>query len=262
MATDTPLDRFKAVLGGTARALSDEAEVELAYTADAPAQSGKHLRVPMPARTLPAEQVAEARGFADGFALRLRHHDDALHARGAPAEATARSVYDAVETARVEALGSRGYDGIADNLARALDVRLRSDPITRARTKSEVPLASALGLMVREALTGRLPPVEAEPGLALVREWIDGKVDLSALALALDDQRAFQGLTRKLLEQLELVEGEQAPQDSDEGGEDAEGEEGQETDEADEGEAEGAEGESEVEARGQQRDDQSQEGES
>jgi len=262
MATDTPLDRFKAVLGGTARALSDEAEVELAYTADAPAQSGKHLRVPMPARTLPAEQVAEARGFADGFALRLRHHDDALHARGAPAEATARSVYDAVETARVEALGSRGYDGIADNLARALDVRLRSDPITRARTKSEVPLASALGLMVREALTGRLPPVEAEPGLALVREWIDGKVDLSALALALDDQRAFQGLTRKLLEQLELVEGEQAPQDSDEGGEDEEGEEGQETDEADEGEAEGAEGESEVEARGQQRDDQSQEGES
>lgn len=262
MATDTPLDRFKAVLGGTARALSDEAEVELAYTADAPAQSGKHLRVPMPARTLPAEQVAEARGFADGFALRLRHHDDALHARGAPAEATARSVYDAIETARVEALGSRGYDGIADNLARALDVRLRSDPITRARTKSEVPLASALGLMVREALTGRLPPVEAEPGLALVREWIDGKVDLSALALALDDQRAFQGLTRKLLEQLELVEGEQEPQDSDEGGEDEEGEEGQDTDEADEGEAEGSEGESEVEARGQQRDDQAQEGES
>ena len=262
MATDTPLDRFKAVLGGAARALSDEAEVELAYTADAPAQSGKHLRVPMPARTLPAEQVAEARGFADGFALRLRHHDDALHARGAPAEATARSVYDAIETARVEALGSRGYDGIADNLARALDVRLRSDPITRARTKSEVPLASALGLMVREALTGRLPPVEAEPGLALVREWIDGKVDLSSLALALDDQRAFQGLTRKLLEQLELVEGEQEPQDSDEGGEDEEGEEGQDTDEADEGEAEGSEGESEVEARGQQRDDQAQEGES
>jgi cobaltochelatase CobT len=262
MATDTPLDRFKAVLGGTARALSDEAEVELAYTADTPVQSGKHLRVPMPARTLPADQVAEARGFADAFALRLRHHDDALHLRGAPAEATARSVYDAIENARVEALGSRGYAGIADNLTRALDVRLRSDPITRARNRSEVPLASALGLMVREALTGRLPPVEAEPGLALVRDWIGGKADLSTLALALDDQRAFQGLTRKLLEQLELVEGEQEPQDSDEGGEDEEGEEGQDTDAPDEAEAEGAEGESEVEARGQQRDDQAAEGES
>ncbi|WP_294196845.1 cobaltochelatase subunit CobT [uncultured Sphingomonas sp.] len=262
MATDTPLDRFKAVLGGTARALSDEAELELAYTSDAPAQSGKHLRVPMPARTLPAEQVAEARGFADAFALRLRHHDTALHARGAPADATARAVYDAVEDARVEALGSRGYAGIADNLAHALDVRLRSDPITRARNRSEVPLASALGLMVREALTGRMPPAEAEPALALVREWIGDKTDLGALALALDDQQSFQALTRKLLEQLELVEGEQQPQDSDEGGEDEEGEEGQDTDAPDEGDAEGSEGESEVEARGEQRDDQSEQGES
>lgn len=262
MATDTPLDRFKAVLGGAARALSDEAEVELAFTADSPAQSGKHLRVPMPARTLPAAQVAEARGFADGFALRLRHHDIALHQRGAPADATARSVYDSIEAARVEALGSRGYQGIGDNLASALDVRLRTDPITRARNRSEVPLSTALELLVREALTGRPAPVVAEPALAMVREWIGDKTDLAALSLALDDQRAFQGLTRKLLEQLELVEGEQEPQQSDEEGEDEEGDESQDTDEADEGEAEGSEGESDVEARGEQRDDPSSEGES
>ena len=83
MATETPLDRFKNVLGGAARAIADEPEIELAFTADAPAQSGKHIKVPMPARTLPADQVAEARGFADGFALRLKHHDTSLHARGA-----------------------------------------------------------------------------------------------------------------------------------------------------------------------------------
>ena len=133
MANETPLDRFKAVLAGASRAIAEEPEVELAFTADAPMQSGKHIKVPMPARSLPADQVAEARGFADGFALRLRHHDGALHARGAPADAVARAVFDAVETARVEALGSRGYAGITDNLAHALDVRLRADPITRAR---------------------------------------------------------------------------------------------------------------------------------
>ncbi|TCP37103.1 cobaltochelatase subunit CobT [Sphingomonas sp. BK235] len=262
MATDTPLDRFKSVLGGTARALSDVAEVELAFTADAPAQSGKHLRVPMPARTLPADQVAEARGFADSFALRLRHHDTALHARGAPEDATARGVYDAIEDARVEALGSRGYQGITANLATALDVRLRADPILRARNRSEVPLATALGLMVREALTGERPPVATEPGLALVREWVEERADLATLALALDDQRAFQGLARKLLEDLELVEGDRTPEQSDEGGDEEEGEEGQDTDQPDEGDAEGSEGESEVEARGQQRDDESSEGES
>ena len=105
MTTETPLDRFKSVLGGATRALSDEAEVELAYTADAPTQSGKHIKVPMPARSLPADQVAEARGFADGFALRLKHHDSALHNRSAPHDAVARAVFDAVESARVEALG-------------------------------------------------------------------------------------------------------------------------------------------------------------
>lgn len=260
MSAETPLDRFKSVLGGTARALSDEQEVELAFTADAPSQSGKHLKVPMPARTLPADQVAEARGFADAFALRVRLHDAGLHAKGAPTEAVARAVYDAVETARVEALGSRGYAGIADNLATALDVRLRSDPITRARGRDEVPLSTALGLMAREALTGRAPPEAAEPGVAMVREWIEEKVDLTALALALDDQRAFQGLTRKLLEDLELVQGEDKPEESDEGGEEEEGEEAQDSEESDEGEAEGAEGEAQTEARGEQSDSEQAEG--
>ena len=262
MAQDTPLDRFKAVLSGTARALSDEAEVELAFTADAPAQSGKHLKVPMPARTLPADQVAEARGFADSFALRLRLHDAGLHARGAPVDTVARAVFDAVETARIEALGSLGYQGITDNLATALDVKLRADPITRARNRSEVPLSTALQLLVREALTGAPSPVAAEPGLALVREWIGEKTDLSALVLALDDQRSFQQLATKLLRDLELVEGDQVPEESDEGGEEDEGEEGQDTDEADEGDAEQSEGDAQMEQRGQQREDQSEEGES
>jgi cobaltochelatase CobT len=60
VSQETPLDRFKAVLAGASRALADEPEVELAFTADAPVQSGKHLKVPMPARALPADQVAEA----------------------------------------------------------------------------------------------------------------------------------------------------------------------------------------------------------
>src|SRR3546814_3694063 len=110
----------------------------------------------MPARQLPPDQVAEARGFADQFALRMRLHDSAMHLRGAPTEAVARAVYDAVENARVEALGSRGYQGIADNLETALALRLRSDPIVRARTRDEVPLSTALGLMGSEEHTSEL----------------------------------------------------------------------------------------------------------
>ena len=262
MATETPLDQFKAVLGGTARALADEPEIELAYTADAPAQSGKHLKVPMPARTLPPEQVAEARGFADSFALRLRLHDSKLHLRGAPDEAVARSVFDAAETARVEALGGRGYAGITANLTRALEMRLRSDPITRARGRDEVPLSTAVSLLVRERLTGQEAPAVAQPGLSLVREWIEDKAgtELDNLALAIDDQRAFATLATRLLEDLELIEGEQVPEESDEGGSDDEGEEEQGGDEPDEGEAEGEQDQGETEARGEDRQSEGEQG--
>ena len=259
--TETPLDRFKAVLGGASRAIADEPEVELAFTADAPTSSGKHLKVPMPARALPADQVAEARGFADGFALRLKHHDAALHLKAAPGEAVARAVFDAVEGARVEALGSRGYTGITDNLATALDVRLRSDPITRARTRDEVPLSTALALMVRERLTGQASPASADAGLAMVREWVEGRADLDALALAIDDQRAFQALATRLLEDLELIEGAPIPEEADEGGAEDEGTEEAADDQGEEGEEQGGEGEAEVEARGEQTEGDGEEGE-
>ena len=261
MPTDTPLDRFKAVLGGAARALADEPEVELAFTADAPAQSGKHLKVPMPARALPVEQVAEARGFADAFALRLKHHDAGLHARAAPAEAVARAVFDSVETARVEALGSRGYEGIAANLDSALEMRMRADPLTRARSRAEVPLPTALGLLAREALTGRESPAAAQPGLALVRDWVTERADLSALALALDDQRAFQALATRMLADLELIEADQQPDEADEGGSDEEGEDEQTPDEGEQNDEEGGQADGEVEARGESTDAEGDEGE-
>ena len=69
------------------------------------------------------------------------------------------------------------------------------------------------------------------------------------MALALDDQRAFQALTMKMLADLELVEGDAVPEDSDEGGDESEGDDQSEQDEG-EDEEQGGEGEAQVEARG------------
>jgi len=250
------LDTFRAVLGGAARAMAREPEVELAFTTEAPSASGKHLKVPMPPRSLPAAEVAEARGVADGFALRLRHHDAALHARGAPVEAVARAVFDSIEQARVEAVGGRGMAGVRENLANALDLKMRSDPITRARTREEVPLSTAIGLMVRERLTGQLPPAAAEPGMMLVRDWIEDKAgtELDGLALALDDQRTFARLAKRLLEDLELIDGEVTPDDARDEGEESEGDDQEEGGDGDEGEDNpaGAEGEMETRAESEE----------
>lgn len=215
MTIRSPLDDFKTVLTSTARAVAREAEVELAFTADAPGASNKHFRVPMPSRTLPPEQIAEARGFADSMALKLRHHQPALHAANRPADPIAGAVFDGLENARIEALGARSMQGIARNLDAAMTLRMRSDPIARAQHADEVPLQSALELLARERLTGAAPPASAEKGLGLVRQWVEDKAgsDLDALALALDDQSAFAGLVGKLLADLDLTQGEIAPEE-------------------------------------------------
>ncbi len=231
MADESPLDRFRAVLTGTARAISLDAEVEVAWTADAPVQSGSSMRVPMPGRMLPAEQVAQARGYADSMALRLRHHNVSLHGRHAPTEALARACYDAVEQVRYEALGSKSYAGMRGNLDAALTVRMASDPIARATRPEEVPLPSALALLLREKLTGEAAPASTDVGMAMVRSWIESKAsdDFESLALSLDDQHAFQKLTLDMLQHLELTQSaheqnEEAEEDESEDQED-EGEE-------------------------------------
>lgn len=224
MADETPLDRFRSVLTGTARAISLDPEVEVAWTADAPVQSGQSMRVPMPGRSLPAEQVAEARGHADSMALRLRHHNAALHGRNAPSEALARACYDAVEQVRYEALGANAYAGMRGNLGAALAMRMASDPIARAAKPEDVPLPTALALLLREKLTGETSPASTDTGMAMVRSWIESKVggDVEGLALSLDDQRAFQQIALDMLQHLDLT---QSASDQEEDTQDDEGEE-------------------------------------
>ena len=234
MADESPLDRFKLALTGAARAIGHEPEAEVSWTADAPAMQGKSLRVPMPGRTVPRDQAREARGFADSFALRLRHHDEALHRRHMPAEPGARACYDAIERVRYEALGENNYAGMRDNLASATEQRTAADPIVRATASEEVPLQTALALMLREELTGQPVPPAARAGVELLREHIESRTgdDFERLALTLDDQQAFQSLAIDMLRHLDLVEAEPLDEDgNDDDGPDEQGEDDDGTDE-------------------------------
>ena len=243
MSEQTPLDRFKQALTGASRALAHEAEVEVAWSADAPTQSGKNFRVPLPGRNLPREQAIEARGFADSFALRLRHHSETLHGKGAPPEPIARACYDAIEQVRYEAIGATRYAGIRGNLDAAVEMRTASDPIVRAEAAGDVPLPTALSLMLREALTGEAVPERARAAVDLVREDILAKIgtDMDGLADVLDDQRAFQNLTLDILRDLDLTLPETPEPTDAEDGEDEEGENPEDQDETDEEDEGGAE---------------------
>src|SRR3989344_1672638 len=263
MTSHSPLDDFKAALSSVARAVTRDAEVEVGFTADAPAQIGKTIKVPTPSRTLPADQVAEARGFADGYALRMKHHSEKLHAAARPAEPLAAAAFDAMERARIEALGARHMDGMRANLSASLAMRMRSDPIARAQSRDDVPVSSALELMLREALTGEAPPQGPETGLGLISDWIAKQAggDIDALAMQIDDQVAFAKTGRRARRPLAVIWGEEP---MDEGAEDGGDEDQSEAEESqDEQDSEdGGSSEQQVDARAETAGDQADDGDS
>jgi cobaltochelatase CobT len=258
------IDIFRRVLAGAARAIAHDPDVEVAFASDIAPASGKTARVPSPGPGLEPKLVAEARGAADSAALRLRYHDAKIHARSAPMDIDARAVFDALETARVEALGARSMGGVRNNLRHLTEARIRSDAIIRARDAEEVPLSTAIGLIARERLTGEAPPAAAGEGLKLVAPWIEEKAaaELDALALTLDDQAAFAKLSRRLLEDLDLAAAEEPMEEEpDEAGDDTEGDEGGSDDTAEQGD-EGQPGGGDIEMRGEESEDQNTEGDS
>jgi cobaltochelatase CobT len=252
VADPNPIEDFRQAVAASMRAMGHAPGMELSYTADRPMCVGDTARVPQPARALPPEQVAEVRGWADSFALRRRFHDAKLHGADQPENGLAREIWNAVEQARFEALGAAEMAGVARNLERMTEQRVKADPIVRARTAAEVPMATALGLLVRERLTGAASPAVAEGALALVRGEIEGKAGahLDELAAAIDDQAAFGQVMRRVLADLGLGADPDADPETGEDSEEQQEEEqpGDDNDDAEQDESQGTEQSTETRA--------------
>lgn len=215
MTSETPADVFKRAVGSAVRALSGEPEAEVAFAAEPPSIAGKKARLPLPSRNLPADEVSVVRGAGDACALWLAHHEAKLHAKMRPAHPDAAAVFEAVEQARVEAIGSLCMPGVARNLDANLQARCLQRGLSAARSRENAPLADVLALMVREKLTGKAPPASAQKAVSFWRDFVESRAgsQLDLLPAALRDQQAFAQTTRALLSSLEMGEAaEDAPQ--------------------------------------------------
>ena len=260
MAKPDRLDQFRRAIAGAARALARDPELDIRYASESARQNaGDASQVPSPGEAMDPARVGAARGAADRAGLMRRYHDASVHAAARPRDEEARAVFDALESERVKALGSKGLPGVRANMAALHREEIRSDSIVRARDIEEVPLDSAMALLLREALVGEAPPEQAREGLDLIRPWIEERVGetFERFKLTLDDQQAFAKLTRQLIEDLEL--------EIDDPAEDSEPEEGEEPDEGpdqgeDEADDDSTDGESgEAEQRPEEADGEEQE---
>jgi len=230
MAQDfSPTEIFKRATAATLRAIAERDDVTVGFGPEPAGQSGARVRLPNPPRDLPAEEAAQLRGAADSVALRLRYHDDALHSKRVPSAPLARAVFDAVEQARVEALGSRRMAGVASNLEAMLDEQYRRQGYERITERTESTIAEAVRLLTREALTRERPPPAARRVVDLWRPWIESRIgkDFAELDRAILDQDSYARATRKLLQDLDIDFGEaDESEDTEEqqGGEESESE--------------------------------------
>jgi cobaltochelatase CobT len=203
---DTPIEIFKRATAATLRAMAEQPDVEVAFATEPASVAGKRVRIPTPPRDLNPRDAAIARGAADAVALRLRHHDDAIHAYRTPQSAPARAAFDALEQVRCESIGAEEMAGVAFNLGAAIDDRCRRQGFDRVGARDDAQLPEALKLLAREAMTGAAPPPSAR---ALVESWrpfIEQHMPtrLGTLQKLLYNQDEFAREARRLLSQLSL----------------------------------------------------------
>ncbi|MDJ0630967.1 MAG: cobaltochelatase subunit CobT [Rhodobacter sp.] len=201
---DNPADPFKKALTEATKVIADDPELAVSFTVDPPGMTNDAVRLPQVSRRMTRHEVLLARGTADAYALRLKYHDEGTHNRYAPQGQMARDLYEAMETARCEAVGARAMPGTAANIDAKIANEAERRGYGQITQASEAPLATAAGYLIRHLATGRPLPAGAENVMDLWRGFIEEQAGgtLENLDETLADQTAFAKFARQIIDDL------------------------------------------------------------
>jgi len=218
-AKESPTEPFKRAVTACLRAIAKKSELEVTFAAERPGLISGKVRLPEPARKLTRQEAAIVRGNADAVALKLACHDPAVHRRLVPGGQQARAVFDAVEQARVEAIGARRMLGVKANLTAMIDDRFHRGKFDEVTDRADAPIEEAISMMVRERLTGQAPPAAAKKLVDLWRPFIEDRAGrgLDKLERVVEDQRKFGDAVHDLLESLDMGEDRSSSEEEEEG---------------------------------------------
>ena len=203
-STDNPAEPFKKALAEATKTMADDPELTVSYSVDPPGVTAETMRLPQVSRRMTREEVLIARGTADAFALRHRYHDIRVANKYAPTGQMARDLYEAMETARCEAVGARDMPGTLGNIDAKIGAEAERKGYGQIRAASDAPLAQAAGYLVRHLATGRPMPGGAANVMELWRPFIEQQAGgtLENLDEALADQAAFARFARQIIRDL------------------------------------------------------------
>jgi cobaltochelatase CobT len=221
---ESPLEPFKRATTATMRALAENDELEVTFGQGTAAGRGNRVKVPLPSLGCTEEELNAVRGAGDEYALRLKHHDDAVHNRYSPTGGTAQEMFQWIEDARIASIGSMRMEGVAQNLEASLEVQCKQAAFDTVTVESEAPLSVAVGLIVRQHLTGRELPPSAENIVQFWRDYVEEHAgeDIAALQDCVADQKQFASVCRAIIADLGLAAELDEPPDQNDSDEDIE----------------------------------------
>jgi cobaltochelatase CobT len=230
---DNPADPFKKALAEATKTLANDPELGVSYSVDPPGMTNDQVRLPQVTRRMTKDEVLLARGTADAYALRRRFHNPATSNKYLPQGNMARDLYDAMETARCEAMGARTMPGTAGNIDAKIGYEAERKGYGQITEPSQAPLSAAAGYLIRHLATGRALPPSADNVMSLWKDFIEGAAGgtLDNLQEVLSDQQAFAKFARQIIDDLGY--GDQLGDDPDDINEDQEDEASQDEDQAD-----------------------------
>lgn len=194
---------FEQALAASVRALSGDKQAQFNVAS-------------IPGNKTSFAQLKVMRGMADREALMLRYHSSKIHQQLRPSATPASEIFDKAEQMRVEALGGRGMQGVADNLASVLEHHALISGYNHITGHETVPIADIVALLLRETLTGLPAPALAAPLMQKYGAWVKSRItkELASLGKKLENQAEFSDMVLTLISQLEGREegkGEQPP---------------------------------------------------
>ncbi len=244
---------FYQAVEAAMRALANDPELHAVFGPESPHSAGATVFLPDLSAVPDPREVGSLRGEADAVALRRRFHDRMTYQRGRPRGRTGRAVFEALEQARVEAVGAQRLVGCAGNLSEALDKRCRDKGYDQVSDRADVPVAEAIGVYMRHVLSGRRLPASAQNLVELWRPWFEARASepMSNLARAVNNQAAFARATRHLIDALGFGDEEAEEDDEDEQAEEQAANDSDDQGESDEGDADADSDSSSSESREQ-----------
>lgn len=203
------LEQIKKSLSDTVKTLARKDDLSINFLSDRTLVNDHHVTLPhLPARPT-SQDITLLRGAGDAAGLRLSSHSSFIHAQYAPLEPEAREVFDAVEQARIEALGAKKMAGLANNINEVTSQRLRQHHCDKAREKTDIPLHEALSIMLKQRISGRDCPQLHKDVAQFWHDDLNRLADdlLDELSKNASDQQAFAKIAKQLLVELDLVRG-------------------------------------------------------